>query len=36
DFVARIRDVRPFKSVDALIAQLNRDVAEAKERLGAP
>ena len=36
DFVARIREVRQFKYVEDLIAQLNRDVAEAKERLGAP
>lgn len=29
DFLARLRDIRPFDSVDALVQQLNRDVAEA-------
>jgi riboflavin kinase/FMN adenylyltransferase len=30
DFVARLRDIRPFPSVDALVEQLRSDVAEAK------
>jgi riboflavin kinase/FMN adenylyltransferase len=30
DFVARLRDIRPFPSVDALVEQLRIDVAEAK------
>ncbi len=30
DFLARVRDIQPFASVDALRAQLARDVAEAK------
>jgi len=30
DFLARLRDIRPFPSVDALVEQLNADVAEAK------
>jgi riboflavin kinase/FMN adenylyltransferase len=31
DFLDRLRDVQPFPSVDALIAQLRRDVAEVRE-----
>ena len=31
DFLARLRDIQPFPSVDALKAQLVRDVAAAKE-----
>jgi riboflavin kinase / FMN adenylyltransferase len=30
DFLARVRDIQPFPSVEALRAQLERDVAEAK------
>jgi riboflavin kinase/FMN adenylyltransferase len=30
DFLARLRDIRPFSSVNALIEQLTADVAEAK------
>ncbi len=30
DFLARLRDIRPFPSVDALVEQLRADVAEAK------
>ena len=30
DFLARLRDIRPFPSVDALVEQLGADVAEAK------
>jgi riboflavin kinase/FMN adenylyltransferase len=30
DFLARLRDIRPFDTVDALVHQLNRDVAEVK------
>jgi riboflavin kinase/FMN adenylyltransferase len=30
DFLARLRDIRPFPSVDALVEQLRSDVAEAK------
>jgi riboflavin kinase/FMN adenylyltransferase len=30
DFLARLRDIRPFESVDALVQQLHRDVAETK------
>lgn len=31
DFVARLRDIRPFPSVDALVEQLRADVTQAKE-----
>lgn len=31
DFVARLRDIRPFPSVDALVQQLRSDVAQAKQ-----
>jgi riboflavin kinase / FMN adenylyltransferase len=31
DFVARLRDIRPFPSVDALVEQLRTDVAQAKQ-----
>jgi riboflavin kinase/FMN adenylyltransferase len=31
DFVARLRDIRPFPSVDALVEQLRADVAQAKQ-----
>ncbi|MGD9634074.1 MAG: bifunctional riboflavin kinase/FAD synthetase [Pirellulales bacterium] len=31
DFVARLRDIRPFPSVDALVEQLRSDVAQAKQ-----
>lgn len=34
DFVARIRDVQPFAHVDALIAQLGRDVQRTRELVG--
>jgi riboflavin kinase/FMN adenylyltransferase len=34
DFLARLRDTRPFAGVDELVAQLRRDVEEAR-RLGA-
>jgi riboflavin kinase/FMN adenylyltransferase len=30
DFLARLRDIRPFDSVDALIQQLHHDIAETK------
>ncbi|MEX2091695.1 MAG: bifunctional riboflavin kinase/FAD synthetase [Pirellulales bacterium] len=30
DFLARLRDIRPFPSVDALVEQLHADVAESK------
>ncbi|NNK62654.1 MAG: bifunctional riboflavin kinase/FAD synthetase, partial [Gemmatimonadetes bacterium] len=33
DFVDRLRDVRPFESVEALVQQLHRDVARAREIL---
>ena len=33
DFVSRLRDVRPFASVDELKAQLQRDLAEVRARL---
>lgn len=35
DFVARLRDIRPFPSLDALRAQLAEDAARARERLAA-
>ena len=31
DFVARLRDIRPFPSIDALVEQLRTDVAQAKQ-----
>jgi riboflavin kinase/FMN adenylyltransferase len=31
DFLARMRDIRPFPSADALVAQLRADVAQAKQ-----
>lgn len=31
DFLARLRDIQPFPSVDALVDQLRTDVAQAKE-----
>jgi riboflavin kinase/FMN adenylyltransferase len=31
DFLARLRDIRPFPSVDALVEQLRADVAQAKQ-----
>jgi riboflavin kinase/FMN adenylyltransferase len=31
DFLARLRDIRPFPSVEALIEQLNVDVAQSKQ-----
>ncbi|MEX0643413.1 MAG: bifunctional riboflavin kinase/FAD synthetase [Pirellulales bacterium] len=34
DFLARLRDIRPFDSVDALVQQLHQDIAETK-RLAA-
>ena len=34
DFLARLRDIRPFDSVDALVRQLNRDVAEVERIAG--
>lgn len=34
DFLARMRDIRPFPSVEALVEQLNADVAEAKRIAG--
>jgi riboflavin kinase/FMN adenylyltransferase len=34
DFLARLRDIRPFPSVDALVVQLGADVAEAKRVAG--
>ncbi len=34
DFLARLRDIRPFPSVDALVEQLDADVAEAKRVAG--
>jgi riboflavin kinase/FMN adenylyltransferase len=30
DFLARLRDIRPFETVDALIQQLKRDITEVK------
>jgi riboflavin kinase/FMN adenylyltransferase len=35
DFVARLRDERAFPSVDALVAQIHKDMAEARNVLGA-
>lgn len=35
DFVHRIRDVLPFQSVEALVAKIREDVAEARRILGA-
>lgn len=35
DFVARLREVRPFDSAAALVAQMREDVVEAKRILGA-
>ncbi len=34
DFLARLRDIRPFPSVDALVEQLQADVGEAKRIAG--
>ena len=34
DFLARLRDIRPFPSIDALVEQLNADVGEAKRIAG--
>jgi FAD synthase len=34
-FVCRLRDERQFESVDALIAQMHQDVAEAERVLSA-
>ncbi|MBO0701173.1 MAG: riboflavin kinase, partial [Zavarzinella sp.] len=34
DFVAHLRGTRKFESVDALVEQMHRDVAEAKRILG--
>lgn len=34
DFIARLRDTRPFGGVDELVAQLQRDVATARELVG--
>lgn len=34
DFLARLRDIQPFASVDALKTQLARDVAKAREIVG--
>ena len=31
DFLARLRDIRPFPSVDALVEQLRADVAQARQ-----
>jgi riboflavin kinase / FMN adenylyltransferase len=30
DFLARLRDIRPFDSIDALVQQLHQDIAETK------
>lgn len=34
DFLERLRDIRPFPSVDALVAQLRQDVTAARDRVG--
>jgi riboflavin kinase/FMN adenylyltransferase len=34
DFVARLRDTRPFSGPDELVEQLRRDVEEARRRAG--
>ncbi|MFO1408482.1 MAG: bifunctional riboflavin kinase/FAD synthetase [Steroidobacteraceae bacterium] len=36
DFVRRLRDERRFESLDALVEQMHRDAAEAREVLGSP
>jgi riboflavin kinase/FMN adenylyltransferase len=36
DFVARLRDTRPFRGADDLVAQLRHDVEEARRRSGLP
>jgi riboflavin kinase / FMN adenylyltransferase len=36
DFLARLRDIRPFTSVDGLIEQIHRDVAETKRIANQP
>jgi riboflavin kinase/FMN adenylyltransferase len=35
DFLARLRDIRPFDSPEALVAQLNQDIQRVKELAGA-
>jgi riboflavin kinase/FMN adenylyltransferase len=34
DFVARLRDERPFPTPDALVTQIQKDIAQARDRLG--
>lgn len=36
DFVRRLREVRPFSSVEALVAQMREDVEEARHALAEP
>lgn len=35
DLLDRLRDIRPFSSIDALVAQLRQDVAEARKHVAA-
>ena len=35
-FVSRLRDELAFERVDDLVAQMDRDVAATRERLGGP
>jgi len=35
-FVARLRDEERYDSVDALVAQMNRDVEATRDALGGP
>jgi riboflavin kinase/FMN adenylyltransferase len=34
DFIVRLRDERPFPTTEALIAQIQNDIAQARDRLG--
>ncbi|MEE8390753.1 MAG: bifunctional riboflavin kinase/FAD synthetase [Anaerolineae bacterium] len=34
DFIARLRDERPFPTPDALVTQIQNDIAQARDRLG--
>lgn len=34
DFIAHLRDERPFPTPDALVAQIQNDIAQARDRLG--
>ena len=36
DFLARLREIKRFASVDALVAQMARDVAQTVEMAGQP